>query len=230
MTGTALGTASTMLRPFPAYLLTAPQSQHISIFQTALEGLGVIRSDGEAAVRADRLYALLEQFLGHRQAQHTLESLANLPGCGLLMSETENEPAVDWLRLCQQVPIFDPRPDSVLALEAGVSYNMGSLIESVRSYFPSLETELIDPQLLPMVLNDAQDRSTGKDPLGRASWLIYRNLGWWGCLGLALLRVAARISSPPGWAAWPALVFLLTASFGGWTMTILGSAVLSSAP
>lgn len=239
MTATSISTAtpaaSAMLRSLPAYLLTEAQYAQIQAFTGALEQLGVVREHHPPAVRADRMRELLERFLSRPEAQRTMASLTDLPGSALLDVAGGEDETVGWLPLCRQVTVFDPRPSSELTLEPGVSYHMGSLIESVRSYFPSLETELIDPQLLPMALNDVRGRDAPHQPaadddaLRRIERLVYRNLGWWGCLALALLQAAARISSPPGWAAWPALVFLLTASFGGWTMTILGSAVMSSA-
>ncbi|MGR6913141.1 hypothetical protein ACU635_02670 [[Actinomadura] parvosata] len=82
-----------------------------------------------------------------------------------------------------------------------------------------MEPELIDPHGLPRRLEELLHTPAELDA---SVQLIHRNLGWWAVLMMA----AAAGCRPPGWAAWPLNMYLLAASVGGWTLTVVGGCAL----
>jgi hypothetical protein len=227
-----------VLQGAPLQLLTLEQRVKFLEFCGILDNFGFFldeEKEEEPSVDKTALAALLDETLGAQLADHLLGYLYKLPGSRLVsVDSVARSRAVPWFVLAQHVVIFDQTPDTRFVAELSASPTMWELIDEVQKLFPSLEVEMIDPQVLPAQLekvlwsNSTNPALVGLDP--SLEWildLLYRNLGWWAVLGFALMAAAAKGSAPPGWAAWPLYVYVLAACMGGWTLTVLGGCTLS---
>jgi hypothetical protein len=79
-----------------------------------------------------------------------MDYLQGLPASRLASTgHADRSPVVPWFTLAQGVVIFDQMPNTKFVAESGASPAMWELIDAVQRLFPSLEPEMIDPQILP---------------------------------------------------------------------------------
>jgi len=225
-----------VLQGTPLQLLTSEQREGFLKFCRALDNLGFLHAgEKEPSVDETAFTSLLSEAVGSQLAGRLVDYLQELPGSRLAPAGDANRSqVVPWFVLAQHVVIFDQMPNMKFVAELGASPTMWELIDAVQTLFPSLESEMIDPQVLPSQIEkvlrtiSASTAPAGLDP--SFEWtldLLYRNLGWWAALGFVLMAAAAEGSTPPGWAAWPLYVYVLAACMGGWTLTVLGGCILS---
>lgn len=216
-----------ILEGAPLHLLTAEQRVRFDCFCCMVDKLGRRpERDDEPLVDEEELRRLLESTVGAVSAENLVVALQQLPGSRLV----NGRPGVlPWLMLVDGVRIFDCSPDSRFVGDLNPVAAMWQLMDSVQRLYPSLELEMIDPQVLPERIDSLlRGAWCGSSPaLTSTLELAYRNLGWWAVLALALMAAASAGSGPPGWAAWPLYTYVLATSFGGWTLTVLGGCILS---
>ncbi|GHE08519.1 hypothetical protein [Streptomyces alanosinicus] len=218
----------TILSGAPLHLLTQAQRTSFDAFCQMLEQIGREGGDDEPLVHVPTLRTLTRAAIGDKATGHLLAELTRLPGHRLT---DQDHPRLDWFTLADRVPIFDPTPASTFTVPLVDTPHMGHVINAVHTLYPSLEPELIDPQLLPARLTDLPhpDHSgTLDERLRTAIDLVHRNLGWWAAFTLALMTIAAAGSAAPGWAAWPLHMYVLAALIGGWTLTVVGGCALAT--
>lgn len=217
----------------PLELLTERQRH---LFDSFCRSLDEIPRSDHSSGRPCLDAKALEQTLGRALAPDTTRSLMEIlrvaPG-SRLTSDAEGHAmtGAGWFDLAAQVVIYDPVPGQPWSVNHAPR-TMWQLIHSVHTIFPSLEAELIDPQVLPArilaVLSDGSPSSAAIQRLDDVVQRIHRNLGWWAVLTFALMAAASGGSAPPGWAAWPLYVHVLAGCMGGWTLTVVGSCVLGA--
>ncbi|WP_369363002.1 hypothetical protein AB5L52_06830 [Streptomyces sp. CG4] len=217
----------TILGGAPLHLLTQAQRTSFDAFCTMLEQIGRDSGRDEPLVHTPTLRTLTRAAVGEQATDHLLAELTRLPGHRLT---DQDHPRLDWFVLADRVSIFDPTPASTFTVPLVDTPHMGHVINAVHTLYPSLEPELIDPQLLPARLTDLlhPDHTGTLGHLRTVIDLVHRNLGWWAAFALTLMASAAAGSTAPGWAAWPLHVYVLAALIGGWTLTVVGGCTLST--
>jgi hypothetical protein len=140
---------------------------------------------------------------------------------------------IPWFELARDVTVYDTRPAATFGdLKLPGPASVSKVVSAVHACFPSLEPELLTPDVLPrrvQALVESDDMATRVMPV------IARQLGWWAAaVALLLIPPALVARSPAGTRlepdignAWPLSMFFLAAAVGGWTLTVVGSCVLA---
>ncbi|MET7534628.1 hypothetical protein [Streptomyces goshikiensis] len=217
----------TILSGAPLHLLTQVQRTGFDAFCHTLEQIGRDSGQDEPLVHVPSLRTLTQATIGDQATDHLLAELTRLPSHRLT---DQDHPRLDWFALADRVPVFDPTPTSRFTAPLADTPDMGHVINAVHTLYPSIEPELIDPQLLPARLTRLPhpDHTGTPGRLRTVIDLVHRNLGWWAAFALTLMASAAAGSTAPGWAAWPLHMYVLAALIGGWTLTVVGGCVLST--
>ena len=227
---------TTVLDSFPPGLLPTTSFELLSRFYLTFDTFGRIEAaTGEPLIDEHTLDGMLREFVEKPKAIRLIQHLKELPGCAFRPAQKLGPPTVEvpWFRLAEKVVIFDASP--------GVTYremklppqpNGRDLVSAVYNRFPSMEEELITPDLLPSRIEYLLDNER---TLSNVLRMCERQLGWW-CAFVAVLLVApasvAR-STPtaadlvPVANAWPLSMYFLAAALGGWTLTVVASCILS---
>ncbi len=211
----------------------------IAALVSSLDAIGRLDvADGNAPM-IDRhsFRMLLSQSLPAAQAESLINSLDALPGAAFRKDGQLNPipREIPWYELAEKVVIFDITPAATFGeLAPLVSAPLGGeavsrhVMEEVRTRFPSLESELLDPRILPQRIRELWEYDHWQSWIG----LVARQLGWWAGITASLMAAqavggAGEGTEPAASPSWPSAMFVLAAAIGGWTLTVVGDCALS---
>jgi len=222
---------------FPRSLLPDRAIDLLARFYLDLDALGRIEvGTGEPLIDEHTLFAMLSEFVGNQSAERLVRHLRALPEnafrpayqVGPLATE------VSWFELADHIVIYDTSPGATFhQLDLPAEPDSHDIVTAVRACFPSLEEELLQPYELPPRIKRLLEQEGALELVLRR---IDRQLGWWAALMAVLLIPPAivAVSETLGGTgiqrsenAWPLSMYLLAAAVGGWTLTIVGSAILA---
>ena len=222
---------------FPVELVPAKAFELLSRFCLDLDAIGRLDTEtGEPLIDEQTLLVMLREFVSQPQAERLVTQLAALPGSAFRPARQVGPPAteVSWFELSEHVVIFDTSPETAfrqLNLPAGA--RGGDVVRAVQNCFPSLEEELLRPDLLPVrmaaLLHDEKQ-------FNAVLRMLVRQLGWWAAVIAVLFVPPAAVTTSERFKGkdrgvagntWPLSMYLLAAAIGGWTLTVVGSCVLA---
>jgi catechol 2,3-dioxygenase-like lactoylglutathione lyase family enzyme/uncharacterized integral membrane protein len=228
-----------VLEGFPKGLVSALAYDHLARFSLGLDVVGRLPADtDEPLVEKDSLRALLEPVTGEELAGELVAMLEALPGHRLRSSVVggAHSEEAGWFSIADRVVIYDSAPDATF-VHLSIAWRRATddVVEAVRATFPNLESELLDPRIVPsriMSLIQREHRSQFYAKLIE----IDRQLGWWAALAAVLLVPLATLAmtdvevdqSASGRAnCWPLGMVVMAAAVGGWTLTVVESLLLA---
>lgn len=214
---------------FPEHLLAPRDRTALARFALDLDALGrIVVETGEPVLDEQTLGSMLRPSMDPAMAAHLIDVLKRLPSPRLRSAEGAAPPSdeVTWFRLAERVTIFDPTPAASFR-DLGLGANQ-SPVAAVHRRFPSLEDELLVPEVLPRRLLTLLDDDSA---LAAMCHTLVRQLGWWAVVTALLLVppavIATRDADSRAATMWPLAMFLLAVAVGGWTLTVVGSCVLA---
>lgn len=224
---------------FPRELLAAATLDRMGRMCADLDAMGRLDPDtGEPMLDEHTLRTLLRSVVDPPLVELVVAVLVGLPGSALRRAQPDPRPPgeVGWYQLATQVGIYDSTPATTFAqLQVPRRQSTRDIVDAVNMEFPSMEPELLDPALLPpRLVSLAQPES--RDALYATLREIARQLGWWAVVVTVLMLPLAIIASTPAEGernveehlnAWPLGMFIFAAAVGGWTLTVVGSCLLS---
>jgi len=212
--------------------------ERLEVFCHDLDALGRVDANGEPLVDERVLRRMLNRVLDEPQTDALVAELRRLPDQRLVASDTVGE-ATPWFAFAETVTIFDTDTSAEFG-ELGLADDAPrwAIVEAIHNRFPSLEEELIDPEVVP----PAVERLVGLDRVAcdarsaLAEYLL-RQLGWWAVVTFSLLvpgamyqqrrahghDVTAGMTHP-----WPVFAYLSAATIGGWTLTVVENCLLAT--
>lgn len=205
-----------------------------------LDLLGRDGSDGSPVVGAEALLALLTTAVPEPEAIKLVEELERLDSARLLRSDETAAP-LSWFELAARVPVLDSDDTASFEdLDIPDDAPRWMIVDAVQQRFPSLEDELVDPEVMPPAIEAAVTHTSEDEGQSqRLSELfdeVARQLGWWAALALVLSvppayfqqeRAHGRDVLAGTTHPWPLFVFVEAAAIGGWTLTVVDSCVLA---
>jgi len=222
---------------FPSALLPTEALERLTRFYVDLDALGRIDAEtDEPLVDELTLTAMLREFVGWPCADRLVCQLADLPASAFRPAQQVGSPIreASWFELANKVVVFDASVAATFReLELPPMPKGHDVVMGVRARFPSLEEELLTPDLLPPRIEALLEPDSPLDTVLRA---IARQLGWWAALVAILLvppavvarsYVGADVNAAPVGNAWPLSMYVLAAAIGGWTLTVVGSCLLA---
>ena len=222
-----------VLEGFPVPLVPQPVQQSFERFCLDLDALGRMdRETGTPLIDAVTLTAMLREFVDHDLADKLVALLDAPADCAFRVDlDRGRYDEVSWFELAREVVIFDSQPDANFAeLRIPETATVEEVIKAVQARFPSMEEEMIDPEILArQVIKRLQEPGDAEAVLR----IISRQLGWWAALVTVLMLppavVATRVPSDneASTIVWPLAMNALAAGVGGWTLTVIGSCLLA---
>jgi hypothetical protein len=221
---------------FPDRLLPAQSFERLSRYYLNFDAFGrVERETDDPLVDEHTFDGMLREFVDQPCAGRVVRHLNELPGCAFRSAHKVGPPAdeVSWFDLTKRIVVFDGSPSATFReLRLPSQPNGRDLVAAVHERFGSMEEELVTPELIPSRI---EYLLADDDALKSVFRTIERQLGWWSALAAALLIPPAVVARSTGNAhdpvpvanAWPLSMYLLAAALGGWTLTVVGSCILS---
>lgn len=224
---------------FPVELVPERAFELLSRFCLDLDAIGRLGAEtGEPLIDEQTLVVMLREFVGRPEAERLVRMLGALPGSSFRPAQQLGPPTteVSWFELSEHVMIFDTSPEAAFSeLELPAQPRCPDVVAAVNRRFPSLEEELLTPELLPARLAALLADEAQLDAVLRT---LVRQLGWWAALVAVLFVAPAAVTRSERFKGkdrnragntWPLAMCLLAAAIGGWTLTVVGSCVLAPA-
>jgi hypothetical protein len=222
---------------FPVELVPARAFELLSRFCLDLDALGRLDAvSGDPLIDEQTLVVMLREFVGQAEAERLVGMLEALPGSSFRPAQQLGPPTseVSWFELSQRVMIFDASPAAAFGqLELPARPRCKDVVAAVNRRFPSLEEELLTPELLPARIAELR---ADEEQLVAVLRALVRQLGWWAALVAVMFVAPAAVTRSEKFKGkdrgiagntWPLAMCLLAAAVGGWTLTVVGSCVLA---
>jgi hypothetical protein len=210
----------------------------LGAFCRDLDALGRLDGEGEAWLDEGSLRTMLRRVLGEPATDALVSELRRFPDQRLAGADSGGRPA-SWFAFAGCVTIFDGDRSAAFAeLELADDAARWAIVDAVQARFPSLEEELIDPEVVPPAIERFMAPGSDGDEARRAllSYLV-RQLGWWAAAAFALLvpgamyqqRRAHGHDATAGMThPWPIFTYVSAATIGGWTLTVVENCLLAT--
>ncbi len=224
---------------FPVDLVPERAFELLSRFCLDLDAMGRLDAEtGEPLIDEQTLVVMLREFVGQPEAERLVGMLSALPGSSFRPAQQLGPPTteVSWFGLSEHVTIFDASPGAAFSqLKLPARPRCEDVVAAVNRRFPSLEEELLTPELLPARVAGLL---ADKEQLDAILRTLVRQLGWWAALVAVLFVAPAAVTRSERFKGkdrgvagntWPLAMCLLAAAIGGWTLTVVGSCVLAPA-
>jgi hypothetical protein len=222
---------------FPVELVPGRAFELLSRFCLDMDAMGRLDAEtGDPLIDEQTLVVMLREFVGQPEAERLVGMLGALPGSSFRPAQQLGPPTVEvsWFELSEHVVIFDTSPEAAFGqLQLPARPRSKDVVAAVNRRFPSLEEELLTPQLLPARVAELLADEAQLDAILRT---LVRQLGWWAALvavmfvGPAAVTRAERFKGKERGVAgntWPLAMYLLAAGIGGWTLTVVSNCVLA---
>lgn len=213
--------------------------ERLKAFCHDLDAIGRVDPEGEPHVDERALRGMLNRVLSELQTDALVAELRRLPDHRLVTPGPAGT-AMPWFGFAEAVTIFDSDASAAFG-ELGLAGDAPrwAIVDAIHNRFPSLEVELIDPEVVPPAMERllGVDRHASETRRTLAEYLL-RQLGWWAVLAFSLLvpgamyqqrrahgdDVTAGMMHP-----WPVFAYVTAAAMGGWTLTVVENCLLATA-